>query len=91
MLKVRKSKINTMIQWKLIILKLKRQKQFHNNHKQEKDGKFCYICNMKTHNTSDCWYNTKNKNSKYNKLLKKMIIQIIILLKIGIIINITNI
>ncbi|KAG4091518.1 hypothetical protein H8356DRAFT_1363612 [Neocallimastix lanati (nom. inval.)] len=81
MLKIGKSKINMMIQWKLITLKLKRQKQLHNNHKQEKDGKFCHIYNMKTHNTSNCWYNTKNKNNnhssqnrnnnKYNKYMNK--------------------
>jgi len=51
-------------------IKMERQKQFHYNHKQEKNGKFCHICNMKNHNTCDCWFNSKNKNSKYSKLLK---------------------
>jgi len=27
-------------------IKMKRQKQFHYNHKQEKNGKFCHICNI---------------------------------------------
>jgi len=39
------------------------------NNKNNRNKKYCTICNIRNHYTSECWYNIKNKNSKYHKYL----------------------
>ena len=43
------------------------------NKNYSKYQKHCDICDKKNHNTSECWFNLKNKNSKYTKLLNKQV------------------
>jgi len=39
----------------------------NNNKPRIKNKKFCHICNMKNHNTDECYFNAKNKtNFKHN-------------------------
>ncbi len=33
------------------------------NNNKNKNKNFCHICNMKNHNTEDCYFNAKNKNN----------------------------
>jgi len=52
------------------------QKKNKNNNKRnyqtkKADKKYCHICNKNNHNTSDCWFNALNKNSKFNKYVNQ--------------------
>jgi len=48
-----------------------KNQNYNYNKNYNKQFKHCDICNMNNHNTNECWYNFKNKNSKYTKLLNE--------------------
>jgi len=41
------------------------------NKNNYKNNKYCSICEKTNHSTKECWYNLKNKNSKFTQMLNK--------------------
>ena len=41
------------------------------NKNNYKNNKYCSICEKTNHNIKECWYNLKNKTSKFTQMLNK--------------------